>query len=79
MKNFKAPDVTGWLQVVSEKAEAIRAGLHDGSIPDMASTDADWDISNSLQAMNEELERYERACHPRIEARDLGPSQEQRL
>ncbi len=73
-------DIAGWLQEVSETADEVRQGLWDGSLPDLASTDEDWELQNALKESFEALERYERQCREKVRPEtDLGPSQEQRI
>lgn len=74
------PDVTGWLQDVASLANEILNGLHDGSLPDNASTFDDEEIEQSLKHCFDDLERYKRACCKAhfIEAYD-GPTQAERM
>jgi len=73
-------DIAGWLQELAEKANEVRIALWDGSLPDLASTDEDWDLQSALKESYEALERYERQCREKVRPdRDPGPSQEQRL
>ena len=73
-------DIAGWLQELAEKATEVRIALWDGSLPDIASTDEDWDLQNALKESFEALERYERQCREKVRPEtDLGPSQEQRI
>lgn len=74
-------DVQGWLQDVATRANAILNGLHDGTIPDLARVDDDWDMQASLKSCFADMDRYERACrrqNSRI-TEDMGPSQANRL
>lgn len=76
----KLPDIAGWLQNVSEKAEELREAIWSGTLPDTASLDADASLESALKEAYASMEIYERECLESVRPeRDPGPSQEQRL
>ena len=74
--------IAGWLQDVATLCTEIQDGLHDGSIPDLASSDDDWELLAALEGAFNTLDLYKSNCFKAALAdddRDPGPSQEQRL
>ena len=76
--------IAGWLQDVATLCTEIQDGLHDGSIPDLASSDDDCEVLAALERAFNTLDRYKSNCFEAAlpeagDDRDLGPSQEQRL
>ena len=80
----RTSSIAGWLQDVATLCTELQDGLHDGSIPDLASSDDDWELLAALERAFNTLDRYKAHCFEVALAaagddRDLGPSQEQRL
>ena len=80
----RTSSISGWLQDVATLCTELQDGLHDGSIPDAASRDDDWEVLAALEAAFNTLYRYKARCFgvalPNAgDDRDPGPSQEQRL
>lgn len=74
MKN--TPNLTGWLQDVSEKSSELLCAILDGQVHD----NQDHALADSLRALFLDMDEYQEIYAVRLTAeRDPGPSQEQRL